>query len=108
MLGFFIFRVGLVTGHKQATVKNRVGFRRSQHEMLKIPTRFFFRVEEPNTICHTPIRSMAAFSNLSFLNRHPNENVLGKTKNRVGKGKFTVRCYNSTYTLKGLQVGKAA
>jgi hypothetical protein len=50
VLGFFIFRVGLVTGHKQATVKNRVGFRRSQHEMLKIPTRFFFRVGEPNTI----------------------------------------------------------
>jgi hypothetical protein len=48
-LGFLIFRVGVVTGHKQASVKNRVGFRRLQHEMLEFPTRFFFRVGDSNT-----------------------------------------------------------
>ena len=59
MLGFLIFRVGVVTGHKQASVKNRVGFRRLQHEMLEFPTRFFFRVGDSNTIftpAHPPRR----------------------------------------------------
>ena len=65
MLGFLIFRVGVVTGHKQASVKNRVGFRRLQHEMLEFPTRFFFRVGDSNTIFdifHTrhPPRAAAA------------------------------------------------
>lgn len=54
MLEFLIFRVGLVTGHKHASVKNRVGFRRPQHEMLDFLTRFFFRVGVLNTVCHTP------------------------------------------------------
>ena len=67
MLEFFIFRVGVVTGHKQASVKNRVGFDSTQHEMLKIPTRFFFRVGGPNTVCHTPSQKIP---NLSFLNCH--------------------------------------
>jgi hypothetical protein len=52
-LGFLIFRVGVVTGHKHASVKNRVGFRRLQHEMLEFPTRFFFRVGNSNTVFHT-------------------------------------------------------